>query len=518
MELPGPGGLDGEREYVLYDDGDDADTPLLRLLSARGAGSSSGSGSGSGSGAGDGDGTYKPHSHAYAHAPAPADVYVSQHSSDSDEENEEERRHLENLQDCAWAGASGSIDARAGAAAKRGVHGKEEEEGKEEDEEGEKDEEGEEDEDEDEERRHRENVLSCYHWALTSLDPTASTSTSTGTGTGTGTGKDSGATSGTTTGVGYESPPPAQRKSGSVATYATGTGTATGANTGAGTSPRSPPMFSPPSSPGMGTGTGTGMGMGMGMGRGNLPIPPAIHTGTCAGKGTRAQGERERGEEKGSEKEKERENEAEREKGRERSQSGDAPLDVLALLTQGGRGLATIRSTVRRQMLAGGTLSPTNQLGPRRGISMSHSVLPSSAQSSTMLLQVAQNIDTVAEPIEALRVLLDDLHVDPRVTDANGCTALHFLFNLPALGRLLIARGACVLQEDLQGDSPLSLALEVCNTCSARDVVLCPVSCVLCPVSCVLCHVCTMSRRPRAHLPPSPPAVLQMVLLRRQPW
>jgi len=81
-------------------------------------------------------------------------------------------------------------------------------------------------------------------------------------------------------------------------------------------------------------------------------------------------------------------------------------------------------------------------------------------RASELLLKCVESPDELAEPLETLMLLVDDLKADINSVDANGSTPLHSLFNRPLLGRFLVSRGADVLAKDANGESALALCIE----------------------------------------------------------
>jgi len=81
-------------------------------------------------------------------------------------------------------------------------------------------------------------------------------------------------------------------------------------------------------------------------------------------------------------------------------------------------------------------------------------------KASELLLRCAEAADELAEPLETLMLLVDDLKANVNAVDASGSTPLHSLFSRPLLGRFLISRGADLLAKDLNGESSLAMCIE----------------------------------------------------------
>ena len=79
---------------------------------------------------------------------------------------------------------------------------------------------------------------------------------------------------------------------------------------------------------------------------------------------------------------------------------------------------------------------------------------------TVLLLKLAEDSDSVTEPLETLVLLVDKLGANVNAADLDLMTPLHSLFSSPALGRFILSRGGDVLAKDDNGDSVLSLCAE----------------------------------------------------------
>ena len=79
---------------------------------------------------------------------------------------------------------------------------------------------------------------------------------------------------------------------------------------------------------------------------------------------------------------------------------------------------------------------------------------------TVLLLKLAEDPNSVTEPLETLVLLVDKLGANVNAADLDLMTPLHSLFSSPALGRFILSRGGDVLVKDGNGDSVLSLCAE----------------------------------------------------------
>lgn len=79
---------------------------------------------------------------------------------------------------------------------------------------------------------------------------------------------------------------------------------------------------------------------------------------------------------------------------------------------------------------------------------------------SELLVKCANKIDILLRPYETLTLLVDKLGADVNAVDQDGHNAISILFTDAVIGRLLMNRGANILQEDFVGSCALSTSFE----------------------------------------------------------
>lgn len=82
------------------------------------------------------------------------------------------------------------------------------------------------------------------------------------------------------------------------------------------------------------------------------------------------------------------------------------------------------------------------------------------ASASELLVKCANKIDILLNPYETVTLLVDKMGADVNAVDHDGHNVISILFTDAVIGRLLMNRGANILQEDFVGSCALSTSFE----------------------------------------------------------
>ena len=74
-----------------------------------------------------------------------------------------------------------------------------------------------------------------------------------------------------------------------------------------------------------------------------------------------------------------------------------------------------------------------------------------------LLLQITNDPESSAEPLAAISFVVETMKANVNVRDSEGRTPIFGLFNVPMLGRYLIAKGADVFIKDDHGQTVLQV-------------------------------------------------------------